>query len=109
ASCVARVTSRGMVRGMRAAAVLVGAGVVAVSTGCPTRGPCEGGACGAACPVGAVRTSGSCACADQRSPVLGACLEPHDADAYCGGAAQAGRDGCSFHACGDGEALDLAT
>jgi hypothetical protein len=94
---------------MRAATVLVGAGVVVVSSGCPSRGPCEGAACETACPVDAVRASGRCTCADQRFPVFGACLEPHDADAYCGGAARAGRDGCSFRGCRDGEVLDLAT
>jgi hypothetical protein len=41
--------------------------------------------------------------------VLGACVPPAIADAYCGPAARFGLDGCAFRECADDNVLDAAT
>ncbi len=96
---------------MRGASVLVVGGTLAAAIGCAAapRGPCEGVACGAACPRDAFRSDGRCSCAEPYLAVLGACLEPRNAYAFCGAAGHAGPDGCAFRGCGGGESLDVAT
>jgi hypothetical protein len=85
---------------------------LAAASGCHTRGPCVGVACGAACPRDAsVDASGRCACDAGDVPVLGACVLPHVADAYCGRAARArgAAEGyaCAFPVCSSGEVDDV--
>lgn len=87
------------------------AGVAAVLTGaCRAPAPCSGLACEVACPRDSVvDASGRCACRSGDLPVLGACLPPAVADAYCGRAGRASADGCTFVACATEEALDSDT
>jgi hypothetical protein len=63
----------------------------------------------AACPRDArVDGTGRCACDRGDLPVLGACVPPPVADAYCGPAARAADDGgCVFRACDPSAAVDV--
>ena len=63
----------------------------------------------AACPRDArPDASGQCACNPGDVAVLGACVPPPVADAYCGGAARATATGaCVFPVCGASDAVDL--
>jgi hypothetical protein len=72
---------------------------------------CAGSACTAACPRDAsVDASGRCACTDGTLPVLGACLRPDVADAYCFPPARFTAAGeCSMPVCASVEAVDLET
>src|SRR5580698_5302159 len=103
---------------MRRAAVRlpVGAlGIALVSTGaCHAPAPRVAGSplAGpplAACPRDArPDATGRCACLPGDIAVLGACVPPPVADAYCGGAARAAASGaCVFPVCGADDAVDL--
>jgi hypothetical protein len=77
---------------------------------CGGRPRCDGVACAAACPRSAARdVSGRCACVRGDLLVLGACVPPAIADAYCGPAARFGLDGCAFRECSEDSVLDAAT
>ena len=52
---------------------------------------------------------GRCACASGQTLQLGACVTAAVGDAFCGPAARAGVDGCTFRGCGGDEAVDVAT
>lgn len=85
---------------------------VLAAPGCRGRAaaPCVGVACGAACPRdAAVGGDGRCACAPGDVAVLGACVPPPVADAYCGGAARATgpAHACAYPVCGPGEVDDV--
>ena len=73
------------------------------------RGPAAAGSPLAACPRDArPDASGRCACDPGDVSVLGACVPPPVADAYCGPAARATASGaCVFLACGADEAVDV--
>jgi len=75
------------------------------------RGPAAAGSPLAACPRDArPDASGRCACDPGDVPVLGACVPPPVADAYCGPAARATASGaCVFLACGADDAVDVDT
>jgi hypothetical protein len=84
--------------------------LTALPSACAARPPCDGIRCPATCPRGAAHdSSGRCACLPDSAPLLGACVPPAVADAYCGPAARYGVGGCSFRPCADGTALDAAT
>jgi hypothetical protein len=71
-------------------------------------GACPGSTCEVACPRDAeVDATGRCACHTGDVRVLGACVPPPVADAYCGRAARASGQGCAFVACGPEEAADV--
>jgi hypothetical protein len=86
------------------------AALLATIAACFARRPCIGIACNPACPREAARDSSSrCACATGGAPVLGACVPPEIADAYCGRAARYDGRGCLFRACAEGSVLDAST
>jgi hypothetical protein len=97
--------------GPRAAGPL-GIALIAAATSfaCAARPACDGLRCAVACPQGASRDpAGRCACSPSDRVVLGACVTPAVADAYCGPAAQPVADGCVFRACAAEERLDAVT
>ena len=72
--------------------------------------PCVGAACAPACPRDSAQdAAGRCTCVPGTVQVLGACVQPPIADAYCGRAARMTADGCVFRSCGRSEALDLTS
>jgi hypothetical protein len=84
--------------------------LAAVTSACVVRRQCNGIGCSAACPREAAREpSGRCACSPDDVPLLGACVPPAIADAYCGPAARYGVGGCVFKSCADGSVLDAVT
>jgi len=52
---------------------------------------------------------GRCACAPGETLELGSCVPAAVGDAFCGPAARAGIDGCTFRRCGGDDAVDIAT
>jgi hypothetical protein len=63
-----------------------------------------------ACPRDAAQdSSGRCACADGTLAVLGACVVPAAADAFCGPGARMTDGGCSFRTCAPTESIDVGT
>ncbi|HEX4448912.1 MAG TPA: hypothetical protein VH044_19360 [Polyangiaceae bacterium] len=81
-------------------------------TGCAHATPCDGLTCAAACPRDAeVDASGRCACNEGDVALLGACVPPSVADAFCGPASRvdARGGGCAFRSCGGDEVLDVAS
>jgi len=83
-----------------------------LGSGCVRPPPCDGVACAAACPRDAtVDAAGRCACGDGAIALLGACVPPPVADAYCGKAARPDPRGagCAFRTCEAGEMLDVVT
>jgi hypothetical protein len=64
----------------------------------------------AACPRSAQRGPlNRCVCDPGRVLLMGACVAPALGDAFCGPAARAGADGCSFRPCPTRERLDIAS
>jgi|SRR5579859_1210948 len=95
-----------------AAALVAGTAVAGCVRAGGAEGACVGIACGGACPRDAhVDASGRCACNDGEALVLGACVPPPVADAYCGPAAQATGDRatCAFPACPSTRVIDVDT
>jgi hypothetical protein len=94
-------------------AVLAAMGLAGAA--CVRRGACDGTTCAAACPRDSARdANGRCACVDGDVPILGACVPPPVADAFCGPAAivvdshrGASAGGCVFRACSAGAVLDV--
>ncbi|MDP9001153.1 MAG: hypothetical protein M3O46_13715 [Myxococcota bacterium] len=85
------------------------ASLAVVLGACVVHSPCDGVACAASCPRDSVRdASGRCACIAGELLVLGACVPPAVADAYCGPLARFGVGGCVFRGCPDGSILDVA-
>jgi hypothetical protein len=82
------------------------------AAGCAHASPCDGLTCAAACPRDAeVDASGRCACNDGDIALLGACVPPVVADAYCGPATRvdARGGGCAFRVCKADEILDVVS
>ena len=80
--------------------------------GCAHAPPCDGLTCAAACPRDAeVDASGRCTCNDGDIALLGACVPPAVADAYCGPASRvdARGGGCTFRVCKADEVLDVVS
>ena len=91
-------------------------GSVASALGCAHARPCDGVSCTPACPRDSARNgAGRCACAEGDVALLGACVPPSVADAFCGPAAvldsrgDGSGGGCVFRSCGADDALDLAS
>jgi hypothetical protein len=81
--------------------------VLGAAGGCVRARPCDGVACAATCPREAAPDgSGRCACADGDVLVLGACVPPPVAAAFCGPASATSGTPCDFRACGPAEILD---
>jgi hypothetical protein len=98
-------------------ATLVAASAAALIR-CAHAPSCDGLSCAAACPRDAVvDAAGRCACVDGDVSMLGACVPPPIAAAFCGPAASVGvadvsratGGGCVFRSCGASESLDAVT
>jgi hypothetical protein len=109
---------------MAAAVGSLGAFAPSAPVGCAHARSCDGAGAGAAtdalcpreaaaaCPrEAAVDSTGRCACADGDVLVVGACVPPAVAEAFCGPAAHAGGSGagCAFRSCSATELLDAVT
>jgi hypothetical protein len=83
---------------------------LAGAAGCASRAASAADGAGTpACPRDASRdASGRCACAGGDLLLLGACVDPSLADAYCGPGARYEAGGCAYVPCGGGEILDVA-
>ncbi|MGH7440916.1 MAG: hypothetical protein ACRENE_35010 [Polyangiaceae bacterium] len=92
----------------RVAGIAAVLGSIAVA--CAVRPPCDALGCAPACPRDATPdASGRCACASGTALVLGACVSPATADAYCGPAERMGAGGCAAKPCAPDEVVDSAT
>jgi hypothetical protein len=94
------------------------ASTAVILTGCAHAPACDGLSCAATCPRDAVvDTSGRCACVDGDVSMLGACVPPPIAAAFCGPAAAvsaadvggATGGGCVFRSCKTSESLDAVS
>ena len=101
------VAAAGVVAG---SAALV-SGAAALVSGCHPRAPCAGSACTATCPRDATPDgSGRCTCRDGTVNVLGACVVPAVADAYCMPPARStASGGCAMPVCASTDAVDMET
>jgi hypothetical protein len=87
---------------------------LAAVAGCARGARCDGVSCAATCPRdSAIDASGRCACVEGDVPLLGACVPPPVADAFCGPAARiesgGPASGCIFRSCGAGQSLDVGS
>jgi hypothetical protein len=106
---------RRVVQGSRRASVVAALacfGATGVGAACREREVCLGSACSAACPRNSSPgADGRCVCEAADVLVLGACVPPTAADAYCGPAAKVrSSDGrCAFPVCRESEVVDVDT
>jgi hypothetical protein len=88
----------------------IAAALGAIVAACAVRPPCDALGCAPACPRDATPdASGRCACASGTALVLGACVSPATADAYCGPAERMGAGGCAAKQCAPDEVVDSAS